>query len=500
MNQNNEHPNKEENRNIVVPSMFDDNGKILDVDAYIKRLESNDTPMVILPSGNNEEIKQFLNRLKDNKNLKNLSNDLKITINDITTMLDYALYKNVGSREDRETLTSKPTVDGKELILKSLQTRVKKGNISSLKLKLEESLGIGTPIHIPLWHSGFWITLSPLKDSEKINLQLALSEEINRVGKMTHALIFSNYTVLFAKIILDTIKDKIVDTSLSLEDDDDIFDFIKIQDLNVIIWGLLKSIHPSGFNYIIYCKNSIKISEDKTPSCTFRKEVILDLNALLRVDMEQLSLKHQKHMLKRSSGIVSKEDVEEYQNSLDLTDSENYVITENDTVISLNIKSPTITRYLEYGEHFIDTLRDKAMEILENGSENSEDRIISNVEEAEKLLMETILLQIYVHYVEEITINGISASDISDVSEMLEIISNNNKYKTEILNKIISYIDKSLLAIVGIPTFTCPVCKESQSQDSKSTFRSFIGLDLYSYFFTMLAFQYQKALVQSEIE
>jgi len=473
--------------------------KHLSLDEYDK-LDEENVPYAVLPPGTLKLIKEFITSLTNDEKLNDLTEDQQKTLADIISSTNGIDIKDVGSRTPLEdTLTDKPEINNKKLVLKSLTPKIKSNSFSSVKLKLTSGLGIGTPIHIPLWHSGFWITINPLLNSEKINLQLALGEETDRIGRYTHSLIYSNYSVIYAKIIMDMIKSKIIDTSLNLDDNDNIFDYISIEDLDIIIWGLLKSIHPEGFNYILYCKNSIRLNEDEIPKCNFRKKENLDLNTLLRVDITKIPDEHKAIMTKRSSRSVTKEDIEEYKSAIRKEDT--IEIKHNDLFVTIDIKSPSISKYLEYGETFIELLRDKALEVLENGGDINIDggKLIKSEAEAEALIINAIMLQIYAHFINRITVNGTEVKGSNEISEVLEILSNNKKHKNEILSRIIDFIDKSLIAIIGIPDFICPECYSSQSE-SNNNFRSFIGLDVYNYFFIMLVFQYQKAIEESEID
>ena len=233
----------------------------------------------ILPPGTEKQINNFLNKLPNPNVLKELDNETKRTINSLLDTRELSNVKDIGFKEDLSELNNGLDIDGKHLRLKNITTKRDSNMFGSMKLKLNEKLNIGVPTHVPLYHSGFWVTLSPLSTKiEKINLQLEITKEVNRMGRKTHNLIYSNYSVMFAKTLIDTLRNKITDTSLALPEGDDIFDYIKLQDLDILIWGLLKSMYPRGFDYIILCKNAIKPDEDSVPSCNFKLNVKLDLH------------------------------------------------------------------------------------------------------------------------------------------------------------------------------------------------------------------------------
>jgi len=420
-----------------------------------------------------------------------LDNETKRTLNSLLDTVELSNVKDIGYVPEIDELDNSLKYKGKELRLKNITTKRDSNMFGSMKLKLNEKLNIGTPVHIPLYHSGFWITLSPLSTKiEKINLQLELTKEINRMGKKTHNLIYSNYSVMFAKTLVDTIRNKITDTSLALPEGDDIFDYIKLQDLDILIWGLLKTMYPRGFDYIILCKNAIKQDENSVPTCNFKLNVKLDLQNMLKVDNNKFTIEHKELMLKRSSKSVSIDDITEYQNSLEANSEDTININLDDYLISINIKTPFINKYLTSGENFVEYISEQVNNLITSGIlKEGDDESYRN---AESTMVNSVVIAIYNHYISSISLNGKSKDEYDDVFDILKSLSSDDDTRNIIIEKILSYIDNSLVGIVGIPNYVCPKCKATQTDD-KANFNSFIGLDVYTYFFTLLAFQYQKA-------
>ena len=466
---------------------FYKNGKPI-TDKEINKLTKN---MFILPPGTEKDINDFINNLPETSILKETDNETKRTLNSLLDTMELPNVEDIGSAKNISELTNSLHIDGKELKLKNISVKGNSKNFGSMKVKLAEKLNIGVPVHVPLYHSGFWVTLAPLSTKiEKINLQLALTKEINRVGRKTHNLIFSNHSVLFAETLVETLRNKITDTSLAIPEGEDIFDYIKIQDLDILIWGLLKSMYPRGFDYIVLCKNAITPEDNGIPKCNFKLNIKLDLQNMLKVDNDLFTIEHKQLMLKRSSKSVTIEDITKYQDTLSVNEEDRINITLDDYLINLNIKSPNINKYLENGRYFVENITEKVNNlikdgILKDGDENSRTN-------AENMMINSIVVSIYNHYVDSVSLNGVTKEEYDDIYDIIELISSEDDIKNMVVGKILDYINRSLVAVIGIPNYTCPVCKESQV-DSKHNFNSFIGLDVYTYFFTLLAFQYQKA-------
>lgn len=447
--------------------------------------------MFILPPDSEASINDFINNLPEASVLKATDNETKRTINSLMDARKLPNLHDMGGMKELHHLDNSLNVNGTELRLKNVNVKGNSKNFGSMKVKLSEKLNIGVPVHVPLYHSGFWVTLAPLSTKiEKINLQLELTKEINRVGKKTHNLIFSNHSVLFAETLVDTLRNKITDTSLALPENEDIFDYIKIQDLDILIWGLLKSMYPRGFDYIVLCKNAVTPDDNSTPKCNFKLNVKLDLYNMLKVDNDLFSIEHKQLMLKRSSKSVSVDDITEYQNTLSVNEEDTINITLDDYLINLNIESPSINKYLENGRYFVENISDKVNDLIKNDVFKEDDE--ASRSNAENMMINSIIVSIYNHYIKSVSLNGVVKEEYDDIYDILELLSSEDDVKNMVVNKILNYINKSLAAVIGIPNYVCPVCKASQA-DSKHNFNSFVGLDVYTYFFTLLAFQYQKA-------
>jgi len=457
-------------------------------------LKEIDPDTIYLPNGSRDEYARFFRTLSElpEKDLAKLDTTTKNTIlieND-TLQLTY----DVGSK-DKINDGFKPTLEHneKELVLKDVNLNFRPNKLYSVKLKLRKSLKLGSVVHVPLYHSGFWITLEPMSDTEKLDLQVALMEDLDRIGRRTHTLAFSNHNVIFARTVLTFIKDKIIDTSLSLPDDDDIFKYIKIQDIPIILTAIAKTMYPDGYNYTFVCKNAIvNEKETKLPKCTFTHTAQIDLSRLIWVDSSKLTEEHKTVLFKRASKSVTVEDILKYQDTLDPIAPSTKSFTIEDLTIAIEFGSPDINKYLTLGETFISTLERITNEIIEKSNNRTSDEDIGKLEE---VLVNNILLQTYMHFINKIVIDTGVYEEPSDIASILEDLSQEPKIRKEIMSEVNKYINKTLVAIAGIPVWKCPMCGELQTTDGK--IKEFVGIDPYMHFFTLQTLQYQNILKKS---
>ena len=473
------------------PDIYDEL-EIIDIkdEKQLKDKNIDTEKSALQPTGKESKINKVLEQL-----IKEYGDDIP---EDVLSELQYnntsklfASPHDVGCRDEAK-LNNNVKYNDTDITIRKLKARPKKTNSESIKLAMADAFGVGNLVHIPLIHSGFWVTLKPLTNENKVTLYLELAKEIDKLGKKTHDLIYTHNTAIFTRIFKEYLQPKIIKSTLKLEKDEDIFDYIVLQDINLLMWGVLKSLYPKGYNFTVECKNALVIDENtKKPSCTFKGlEVKVDFSKMLWIDEEQLEPKHLEIMSRRVDNSVTKEEVLDYQETLAASNTQ--VIskrfnTEDGEPVTLDIylKTPTINEFINKAEYILNKIEDEITKLVAEG-------IIDDTEEektkAELELSKAIELQFYNHYIKSINFNGIIADTPEAIDNSLEILTDTEDIREEIKSKIIDYIDKSLVAFVGMPEYTCPVCKEKQSSGN---IPGFIAFDVFMYFFILLASRYQ---------
>lgn len=62
-------------------------------------------------------------------------------------------------------------------------------------LRIRDLTGMGTTLQVPLYHSGFWISIKAPDESELLELDRKIAEIKVNIGRNTRGRIFSNMTV-----------------------------------------------------------------------------------------------------------------------------------------------------------------------------------------------------------------------------------------------------------------------------------------------------------------
>jgi len=353
--------------------------------------------------------------------------------------------------------------------------------------RIASILGVGEVTQVPLWHSGFWVTLKPIKDVELINLDIMLTNNQIQLGRDTNTLIFSNYSVVFNRILTNFIVNHIQNTTLDLPAGDDIRDYIAVQDLYTLVNALLYSMYPKGHTLTRSCRNSTIIDDEtKKPKCNKVMSAKVDFRKLLWVNRKGLSKEHMKIMSLRNPNSVTVEDVLEYQNTLSINKRRNKKFTTtNGEIIEIVFKSPTLKKYIDNGEAWVNNVIDSCESMFTETTDNDErNLIIDNV-------TSTMVLGIYNIYVEKIIYSDGSYTE--DVDNVLAIMSSDNLLLKDFLKEVKDYINNNNISIIGIPDYTCSNCKETQnSKDTKGPFKQMIPINVLESFFSLCVLRIMK--------
>lgn len=328
-------------------------------------------------------------------------------------------------------------------------------------------MGLGGMVSVPLWHSGFWITLTAPSESAVIELNRRLQEEKIEKGRETFGLVFSNEQSYLNAWLLDFCFEHIFDHTVKV-DKDELRSLIKIQDLPILFWGIGCLIWPRGFDYIRSITSREGIENMTTISAR------LNMGKLMWVDNASFDDKHRAHMTKRQRGIMTVESVKEYQDTFipALAGGRRVQIRENLEVI---IDSTNVSNYIADGENWIAGIVSTVDSTFTQSAPTPQERnrMIDTHARASVLRNNGA-------WVKAIIIDGNENTSREDICEMLDILSMDEE-ATELLNKEINkFKDDSTRALIAIP-------ETSGKEIGLPRFPHLIPLDVVNTFFTLLA-------------
>jgi len=472
-------------------------GGLFNPDLVFKNVEKVDFNKVVnyrekryVPTSTRKEIDEFIKNV-DSKALSKADQETQFSFAIEEATRDMVNEHDIGYKKLEDVTNEVKDEENVNLTIRELTTSKRARTGKAALLKLVKATGVGAITQIPLYHSGFWITVRPLKDTEIINLGLDLSNAISELNKSTLGIVNTLVNLPYVEKITNLLNDIIINTTLKLDDEDDILDYININDLYTIAWGIAKSMYPKGMDIIVPCKNNAVVDENTgLPKCTYKARVKVDIDKLFWVDKTKFTKDHISQMSKRKPNSVTKDEVKEYQETLTTNEPLSFTLdSEDGSRIDITLQSCSVNRYLELGYNLVEQIEEYLDNVINKLNVKDEDA----KENAKERILRTFYLKSYTHLFKEIRIDDARLESIEEIVEALEVFDSSIEFSKIIKDKLIEFLDRKLLTVIGIPNFTCPKCRATQSEDA------IIPIAVYEYFFLLVNSRYNVIMEKQTI-
>jgi len=331
----------------------------------------------------------------------------------------------------------------------------------------------GSVIRVPLPLSGIWLTLKAPSDVALLELERQMSIDRGEYGRFTFGRVFSNSSVVLKSRLLALALECVVDSTYP-DPNADLRTVIKMPDQELLIAYMALSIYPRGFPLVQPCPADPDI-------CNHISKGKVNIAKMIRYDNSALSEK-QRRFMARNQVRVNQAELTAYLEEFDQVFSSTYDY-EN---IRFVFSTPTIAQFLEMGTEWVQSLETSVDEVFgAKLSVKERNDAINNAAKANGLRQ-------YSHWVSKILYlepNGEVASVVEDrdtIYNTLNIFSSDIKIAEAFYKAIGAYINSVTIAMVAVPSFTCPACKERAKVD-EGRFRHLIPVDATMVFFTILS-------------
>lgn len=335
-------------------------------------------------------------------------------------------------------------------------------------MRVRAIMGLGGIVSIPLWHSGFWITLQAPTESALIELYRRLQEEKIELGRETFGLVFSNEQSYINSWLLDFCMEHIYETSVRVDSHQELRPLIKIQDLNILFWGLACLIWPRGFDYVRSLTTKEGIEDTQTISAK------ISLGKLMWVDNASFDDKLRAHIAHRQRGKMTVDQVKDYQRNFipSLADGRRVQIKEG---LELVIAATDVDNYIADGESWIAGIVQTVDSTFTQAapSQDERNRMISTHARASRL-------RNYGAWVKSVVIDNFENDNRAEITQILDVLSVDEEATKLIESEITKFIDDSTRALIAIP-------ETSGKEMGLPRFPHLIPLDVVNTFFTLLA-------------
>lgn len=429
---------------------------------------------VALPTAGAKAIVEILDSMP---NVKMADNEEKRKwANILADSLDHIYLKD--SMDDAANDTTRAWRQGLECNGKMLSDgtpRLKHVENSTLSgesgaMRVLSGLGLGGRQQTALWNSGFWVTIKPPSEDSILELYRLLTDDKITLGRATHGLVFSNFSVVTYDRVLDFCLEHVYSTSV--EGVTDLKSIISTHDLYPLILCLINTWYLDGFRYSRACITD--------PSkCTHVVEEVISGKRIHKVDQNSICKDNLLHMSNRASKSMSLESVEKYKERLHRAKGKRVCISKENELY-FNLKVPSVKEYLQHGTEWVNGISNTINGVLTDTDDvNKRNTLIDNASK-------TMLMCQYGHFVESVEYGTNNIVDAGTIKELLTGLSVDATYLSTFLEEVGKFINSSTVSLVGIASYDCPSCKTSQSVfEDGATWTNIIPLDVLSTFFTL---------------
>lgn len=355
--------------------------------------------------------------------------------------------------------------------------RMKMERVNDPILQIRNSLGQGTLVQIPLWHTGIWITLRAPSNGALLDLDQRIRMEKSTLGRQTNGMVFSNteiYTVAtYARFVLDHMHSVTYKFETN-EPVNELLGIIRSTDYPQLMYGLLSAMYPDGYPFRQPC-----VADPH--KCDHVDETILSIARLSWVDRDRLTAKQKRLMASRDAQRTLAE-IADYQSDFPF---DNRAIKLNKSITAY-MCVPTLQQQIDSGYRWVDGIADATNKAF--GVKLSE---VDRYRHIMRAGLMTSLRQ-YSHWFDRIEIqekDGIDPTVVSDPvkkDEALEVISGDPRAVSLLDDSILKWIDNCSISIIGLPKSHCPKCQKAPDPEL-SAHPHLIPLDVGYVFFTLAA-------------
>lgn len=366
-------------------------------------------------------------------------------------------------------------------------------NISFVR-EIRSTTGGGRHVTIPLWHSGFKITVGDFGSESIFRLTGKLQEIRDNIGLQTVGQIYSFDDVHVQTLIIDFVLDHVVTSTLENWTREKIADLLRMRDSSWLMAGALHSIYPDGYPFQQECSNLDKPDIKCNYSTLKAADRVQDIAKIdfLRSSMKRPNTFGRSQYRTMAKRTVTEDEVIRYQGSLDdQLDLDNVIGPVNDTGeanYKLVLADPAFSQYRTEGAKWISDVITTIEEVIQSHvdltpQERAQRRAEHLTNYTEQLRGQKIGPWVTKIIKESAKGKG-SATDRDTIYDSLGALSEDSAIRANIERLFREYQNKALMTFNGIPNFICPTCKKSQP--NTVTELNIIPVSMTQYFFTML--------------
>lgn len=331
-------------------------------------------------------------------------------------------------------------------------------------LRIKALTGQGSLVNIPLWHSGFWLTLKSPPESMMLELNRKIMEEKISLGRRTYGLAFSNQSVFFASAITDFVLNHVYSTSL--KDRGNLAEKISSLDIPLLVWGIACCIWPRGFQYarsvVDDVANNNKVIREK-----------LNVAKLCWVDTASLDKWQVAHMSKRADNSMTADDVANYKSRFVRGQERVVTLSEH---IKATLSVPSLAHYVISGQRWVDNV----VAMVDRAFGMPPDADVRNAYITAQ--GKATNLRQYSHWTSKLlTSSNQYVDDTDTMDNTFDVLSADDELSKKYFAEVKKFMEDSTIAIIATP-----IVANSEKEKTLPYFPHLLPLDALSTFFILL--------------
>lgn len=353
-------------------------------------------------------------------------------------------------------------------------------------IHMRSLLGLTHTIRVPMWHSGFWMSLRAPDDGALLELNRRITETKIELGRRTVGMAYSNHLVFTMQHMVDFIMDHLYATTLLPDTlakaNNDIRNLISALDIPMMVWGMACLIWPRGFNYTrpIFSKDGI---------ATNNVEGVVNIAKMMLEDTASFTDWQRRHMTKKFGASVTWDELQKYRSEFSRGFPREEHLKMGSATVSFRLRVPTVAQFLKSGVKWVDSI----VAIVDQafGIQPDEDARNNYILEQSK----AFYMRQYAHWVERITAyngpvddEGTRSNFVEDeeeIDKLLDTLSTQDTLREGYYEMIRKYMEDSTVAIIAVPR------AEGDEMDKERTrklprYPHWISIDPVSTFFILL--------------
>jgi hypothetical protein len=323
---------------------------------------------------------------------------------------------------------------------------------------------LGGQYRIPLWNSGFWLTVKTPGDDAILELDRKLAEEKIALGRATAGLLFSNASVFIVDYVMQFVLDHMVSSTLKDSSRENISKRISIHDIQHVAWGMACSIWPNGFQYA-------RAVLGDTPEKNRVVEGRINVSKLQWIDVASMTDWQIKHMANITIGSMTNDDLERYQKEFTIRGEKRISLNEN---VHVNLAVPSVDEHLISGQKWVNNIVTMTNRVFGMDQDDAaRNAYVTNQGKA-------TLLRQYGHWVKSVELGTGLVTDLDTIEKQLDLFSSDDTSRDLIMNEVIKYAEDTTVAFIAVPTV------DEREEEKFPRMPHLLPIDALTTFFTLL--------------